>query len=74
MANRISAAAAGYMELQGAQKDADCKEVEVKGGVSTRLGCCNEFKPQDASVQQFRCGMCKYVVIAQQPNYFYGAA
>jgi len=58
---RLSATEAGYMELQGAVKDADCRKVEVEGGVSEKLGCCNEFKPGNNSVQQFRCGNCKFL-------------
>jgi len=58
---RLSATEAGYMELEGAVKDADCHKVEVKDGVSTKLGCCNEFKPENSGVQQFRCGNCKFL-------------
>jgi hypothetical protein len=47
---------AGYMELAGAQKDGDCSKVDVEGGVSLDLGCCNEFEPQDDSTQAFSCG------------------
>ena len=61
MDSRLSAAQAGYMELQGAKKDADCRKVNVKGGVSKTLGCCNEFQPESKSVKQFRCGMCEYL-------------
>ena len=66
MEKRLSASAAGYMELGGAQKDADCHKVEVKGGVSSKLGCCNKFEPQSQQVQQFRCGNCEY--LAQQTS------
>lgn len=59
---KMSAQRAGYMELRGASKNGDCRIVEVPGGVSKELGCCNEFKPQDDSVQQFRCGTCLYLV------------
>jgi hypothetical protein len=48
------------MELAGAQKDGDCSKVDVEGGVSLDLGCCNEFEPQDDSTQAFSCGNCKY--------------
>lgn len=58
---RLSAAQAGYMELVGAVKDADCKKVAVKGGVSKELGCCNEFQPEAKTTKQFRCGVCEYV-------------
>lgn len=59
--SRVSAEAAGYMELDGATKDDDCHKVKVEAGVSSKLGCCNEFKPQGKKVQQFRCGMCKFL-------------
>lgn len=52
---------AGYMELLGAEKDADCQIVEVKGGISKQLGCCNHFEPKP-EVKQFRCGNCEYLV------------
>ncbi|HLK54693.1 MAG TPA: hypothetical protein VKU42_14625 [Candidatus Angelobacter sp.] len=58
---RLSASAAGYMELAGATKDADCHKVNVAGGVSQHLGCCNEFEPESKAVKQFRCGNCEYV-------------
>ncbi len=51
---------AGYMELEGAQKDADCQIVAVPGGVSSDLGCCNEFQPQEGT-QLFSCGTCVFV-------------
>lgn len=65
MADRESAKAADYMELQGAVKDADCSKVEVKGGVSTKLGCCNYYEPQKGA-QQFRCGMCEHVIASRR--------
>jgi hypothetical protein len=58
---RLSAEAAGYMELAGAKKNADCHKVAVAGGVSRELGCCNKFEPEDADVQRFHCGECAYV-------------
>jgi len=58
---RMSASAAGYMELEGAKKDADCHKVKVSGGVSSELGCCNEFFPESKTVKAFRCGNCNYV-------------
>lgn len=58
---RLSAAQAGYMELTGAVKDADCRKVEVKGGISKELGCCNEFQPEKKSTKRFRCGDCEYL-------------
>ena len=51
---------AGYMELEGAQKDGDCSKVAVDGGISKELGCCNEFDPQPKT-QQFSCGTCTFV-------------
>lgn len=48
---------AGYMELDGAQKDADCSKVQVDGGVSSDLGCCNEFEPMQGATE-FKCGTC----------------
>ena len=58
---KIPSAKAGYMELRGARKDANCRKVEVAGGVSKQLGCCNYFQPKKDSVQQFDCGNCEYV-------------
>jgi len=63
---RIPEQLAGYMELQGAQKDADCKVVEVQGGISSKLGCCNNFDPQDGA-QVFSCGTCDFVTQGE-PN------
>jgi len=60
-----SAEQAGYMELDGAQKDADCQIVTVPGGVSSQLGCCNEFTPQEGA-QTFSCGTCNFVTEGQQ--------
>jgi hypothetical protein len=51
---------AGYMELDGAQKDADCSKVQVEGGVSSDLGCCNEFQPQQGAAE-FKCGNCTFL-------------
>jgi hypothetical protein len=58
---RVSAKDAGYMELPGAQKDADCKKVEVQGGVSRNLGCCNLFQLGENRTKRFSCGTCEYV-------------
>jgi hypothetical protein len=58
--SRLSSAQAGYMELAGAVKDAACRKVEVKGGISSELGCCNEFQPEAKDTQRFRCGDCEY--------------
>jgi len=58
---RESAEDAEYMELAGALKDADCEKVEVDGGVSSKLGCCDYFQPKSKKVQQFRCGECRFM-------------
>lgn len=58
--SKMSATAAGYMELEGAVKDGGCKIVNVSGGVSQKKGCCNEYKPQQGA-DEFRCGECKFV-------------
>ena len=60
---RYSEKQAVYMELDGAEKDADCEKVRVKDGVSTKLGCCNYFEPESESVKQFRCGTCEYLIL-----------
>ena len=65
---KIPEAQAGYMELAGAQKDGGCSKVDVQGGVSLDLGCCNFFEPQDESVDSFRCGTCKYGSEAQDKS------
>jgi hypothetical protein len=57
---RVSAEAAGYMELDGAQKDGDCSRVNVAGGVSSKLGICREqFEPQEGA-REFECGSCQF--------------
>lgn len=61
LSDRISSAKAEYMELEGAEKDADCKKVEVEGGVSSELGCCDKFSPEDGA-QKFSCGTCEYLI------------
>jgi hypothetical protein len=58
---KYTAKAVDYMELPGAVKDAGCEIVEVDGGVSRQLGCCNEFKHSPSQPKQFRCGTCKYL-------------
>lgn len=63
---RINAKAAGYMELANAQKDGDCRKVQVFGGVSRELGCCNKFEPESEGVQEFRCGECEYLIHSKQ--------
>lgn len=59
---RVSAQSVDYMELPGAKKDADCNHVNVPRGVSSQLGCCNDFKWDSAEPKQFRCGTCIHVV------------
>jgi hypothetical protein len=58
--HRVSAESVDYMELDGAQKSADCIHVRVKGGVSSKLGCCNDFNPKKG-VKLFSCGTCTMV-------------
>ena len=65
---RISEQEAGYLELPGAKKDADCNVVEVEGGVSSERGCCNSFKWASQNVEYFRCGECKYLSGQQERN------
>jgi hypothetical protein len=60
LGGRVPSQTAGYMELDGATKDADCERVEVTGGVSSKLGCCNLFGPEK-SAKKFSCGTCEYV-------------
>ncbi len=57
--DRISSTAAGYMELEGARKDGECRVVEVKNGVSGQLGCCNLYNPMKGA-QLFNCANCEY--------------
>lgn len=57
---KISSDQAGYMELDGAQKDGDCSKVQVDGGVSKDKGCCNIFDPGDGA-QSFGCANCEYL-------------
>jgi len=63
LSKRISANKAGYMELGGAEKDADCRKVEVDGGISSQLGCCNEFQPEADSTVKFSCSTCEYRIV-----------
>ena len=56
---RINERAAGYMELDGAQKDGECQVIAVDGGISRDKGCCNNFWPPTA--KKFTCGTCIYV-------------
>jgi hypothetical protein len=58
---RVPEQTAGYMELAGAVKDGDCARVEVDGGVSSQLGCCNLFEPDNPKAKKFSCGTCEYM-------------
>lgn len=58
---KVSEQQAGYMELPGAIKDASCEIVDVKGGVSSKLGCCNLFEHEKSAEKLFSCGTCEYV-------------
>jgi hypothetical protein len=63
---KMSGEQAGYIELDGAQKDADCMVVMVDGGVSSDMGICRQkFDPQDGATA-FNCGSCNYVEPGQQ--------
>ncbi len=57
--DKVPATIAGYMELPGAVKDADCKRVKVSGGVSKNLACCNLFDYDNATEKKFSCGTCE---------------
>lgn len=70
---KVSAASVDYMELPGAVKDRDCTKVEVKGGVSSQLGCCNDFEFVKGQPKQFRCGTCEYVTQPEATDNFFGA-
>jgi hypothetical protein len=59
LSHRVSDRAAGYMELEGATKDADCEIVEVKNGISSERGCCNLYDPLKGA-DKFDCGHCEY--------------
>lgn len=67
----MTAREADYMELAGARKDGDCRKVEVPDGISTELGCCNEFEPESKATKRFRCGDCEYQIVSKR-NYLYG--
>ncbi len=56
---KLDANYSGYMELEGAKKDGDCKIIYVDGGISKELGCCNLYHPKDGA-KRFNCGQCKY--------------
>ncbi len=51
------------MELEGAEKDSDCEIVKVEGGISSELGCCNNYERQAKFTNAFKCAVCKYLVI-----------
>lgn len=56
---KLDADYSGYMELEGAKKDSECRVVYVEGGISKSLGCCNLYHPV-AGAKRFNCGACKY--------------
>ena len=58
--SRIPQSKAGYMELVGAKKDADCRKVNVSGGVSLERACCDHFQPESRYTTKFSCGTCSY--------------
>jgi hypothetical protein len=62
-AKRTNENSAGYMELAGAAKDSDCELVEVEGGVSSKLGCCDLFWPENEQTKVFSCGTCEFVEV-----------
>jgi hypothetical protein len=66
---KVSAKSVDYMELKGAEKDADCSHVEVQGGVSSDLGCCNDFDPNKGA-RQFKCATCEYLIPLKKDNFF----
>jgi hypothetical protein len=65
---RISEKESGYLELRGAEKDGDCEVVQVAGGVSKDLGCCNTFKAENQDTQIFSCGTCFYLERDKRPE------
>ena len=65
---RISEREAGYLELRGAKKDAECEVVEAEGGVSKDLGCCNSFRPASRDTEYFRCGDCFFLERDEPPE------
>lgn len=69
---KVSAKSVDYTELPGAEKDADCSHVEVKGGVSSDLGCCNDFDYERGKPKQFRCGTCEYLLTGVRKDRFFG--
>lgn len=58
---KVSGAQAGYMELKGNVKTADCSKVEVPGGVGEPRSCCNLFEPENKETTVFSCGTCHHV-------------
>jgi hypothetical protein len=62
-AKRANEHSAGYMELAGAKKDGECEIVEVKGGVSRKLGCCDLFWPENEQTKVFSCGTCEFIEV-----------
>lgn len=71
---KVSAESVDYTELPGANKDADCRHVAVKDGVSRKLGCCNDFEWQKGTGKLFSCGTCQYMIgeALARKDYFFG--
>lgn len=65
--SRTDAEKAGYVELEGAQKDSDCSVVNVPGGVSSKAGCCNLWDGAPGA-QAFSCGTCTKMTKGQGQN------
>jgi hypothetical protein len=57
---KTSAAAAGYMELAGAEKDGQCDVVEVAGGVSLDSGMCRKLFDAESDADEFCCDDCTH--------------
>ena len=70
MASKVTAQSVDYMELPGAKKDAECSHVDVKGGVSGKLGCCNDFEWDHGTGKLFSCATCEYVIKLKDDYFF----
>jgi signal peptide peptidase SppA len=62
---KTSAAAAGYMELAGAEKDGQCDVVEVAGGVSLDSGMCRKLFDAESDADEFCCEECTHSTAEQ---------
>jgi hypothetical protein len=62
---RTDGESAGYVELPGAKKDADCTSVNVQGGISSAGGRCEQFQAAP-DAQGFSCGSCTMIQKGQQ--------